>query len=66
MDSSSAMAASSLEYFNEHGIFYLEDTIIGSLVKQVDEQGLSTNTESWNYFKDHVLANPVSGIRNKA
>lgn len=52
-------AADSLEYFRQHGVYYLEDAVIGSIVKDVDDRGLSTSPESWQYFKDVVLGNAV-------
>ncbi|KJZ70617.1 hypothetical protein HIM_10005 [Hirsutella minnesotensis 3608] len=50
----------SLEYFNEHGIYYLEDETIGRIVKQIDDLGLATSLKSWDYLNDVILANAVS------
>jgi hypothetical protein len=48
-----------VEYLNQHGIYYLEDTVIGSIGKQVDDLGWSCDVGSWGYIKDLVLGNMV-------
>ncbi|WQF76295.1 hypothetical protein CDEST_01309 [Colletotrichum destructivum] len=45
------------ELFKECGVFCLEDENIGKLVQEVDDLGLSTNLESWKFFKDTVHGN---------
>ncbi|KAK3689224.1 hypothetical protein B0T22DRAFT_461147 [Podospora appendiculata] len=52
-----ASMADAVAYFQQHGIYYLEDATIGMVVKEVDDQGLSRNLDSWRYFEDLVLGN---------
>ncbi len=65
MASSPTSAADALDYFNEFGIFYLEDAAIGRAVQQIDDLGLSTSLQSWDNVKNIIVGNPVSAVARR-
>jgi hypothetical protein len=53
-------SVSALEEFKSQGIYLIYDEAIGQKVKEVDDQGLSTKTSSWEYFRDIIGRHAVS------
>lgn len=50
----------SLKSFEENGYFVIEDQKIGSLVRELEKQGLSGGKEAIDIAKSQLLANAVS------
>ncbi|KAK0370662.1 hypothetical protein CLIM01_11975 [Colletotrichum limetticola] len=53
--SKSVTASTSLEFFKEHGLFYTENAAVGGIVDALDQQGLSSSPDSFQFFSGCII-----------
>jgi len=51
-------AADSSSFFEQHGLFYQEDAVIGEKVDSLDRLGLLDRPDSFQHFREHIIGDP--------
>jgi len=50
------------DFFDQHGLYYQEDAVVGETFAALDQQGLFNSTDGFKLFSDRLLSDSVSEV----
>lgn len=50
------------DFFDQHGLYYQEDAVVGEMFAALDQQGLFNSIDSFKRFSDRLLSDSVSEV----